>query len=457
MAKLCSSRRLLGVVAIAVALMTAGTAAAENFGDVQPAPQQVAWQDLQFGVIVHFGTNTFLDREWGDGTASPRVFDPDHVDPAQWVSAVKAAGARYMVLVAKHHDGFALWPTAQTDYSVKASPWLQGKGDLVKLTADAAHAGGIGFGVYLSPWDRHSPRYANAADYDRYYEDELVELATGYGPLTEWWLDGAGSEGHVYDFARYLEQLRTYQPNTMVFADVALFEYGDIRWVGNEQGVIEGENWNVVDRHGALRWRPVEVDTPLHVDHWFWSSKPDYATSLKSVDQLLATWENSVGKGGQLMLGIAPNRHGVLDDADVKQLAAFGAALRARYGDAANLAATHKSVDSNTLAALDNDPATFWTGSASGAQATLQVDFTQPVTFDHAMMMERIDAGQHVRAYAVQAWDGGTWRTVAQASAIGHMKIDRFPAVTAQRVRLVILSSVGTPEIREFKLFHVAH
>jgi alpha-L-fucosidase len=441
--------------ALAAALLAAlpGVTRAESFADVKPSPQQVAWQDLEFGVIVHFGTNTFLDREWGDGTAAPSVFNPDKVDPDQWARAVKAAGVRYMVLVAKHHDGFALWPTGQTDYSVKASPWMGGKGDLVRMASEAARKNGLGFGVYLSPWDRHDPRYKDSAAYDRYYLAMMEELVQNYGPLTEWWLDGAGSAGHVYDFAKYVETLRTYQPNTMVFADVALFDYGDIRWVGNEKGVVQGENWNVIDRHGQLRWRPLEVDTPLHKLHWFYSSKPDFAASLKSVDELMDNWESSVGKGGQLMLGIAPDRHGLLPEADVKRLAEFGKALRERYGNEANLAAKHAPADENLAAALDNDPATFWSAPAGSANATLEVDLGREVTFDHAMSMERLDDGQHVRAYAVQAWDGQAWKTVARAEAIGHMKIDRFPAVTARKVRLNILSSVGTARIREFKLF----
>lgn len=442
---------------LATALLAAlpGVAPAESFTDVKPSPQQVAWQDLEFGVIVHFGTNTFLDREWGDGTASPSVFNPDRVDPDQWARAVKAAGVRYMVLVAKHHDGFALWPTDQTDYSVKASPWKGGKGDLVRMASDAAKKNGLGFGIYLSPWDRHDPRYANAADYDKYYLSELEELVQHYGPLTEWWLDGAGSAGHVYDFAKYVETLRTYQTNAMIFADVALFDYGDIRWVGNEDGVVQGENWNVIDRHGQLRWRPLEVDTPLHKGHWFYSSKPDFGTSLKTVDELMDNWESSVGHGGQLMLGVAPDTHGLLPEADVRRLADFGKALKARYGDAANLAAQHAPTDANTAAALDDDPSTFWSAPNGSANATLEVDLGREVTFDRAMTMEWLDGGQNVHGYAVQVWDGSGWKTVAQAQAIGHMKIDRFAPVTARRVRLAILSAVGTARIREFKLFAV--
>jgi alpha-L-fucosidase len=449
-------RRSLLLAAMVAASFLSGQATAQNFADVKPSPQQTHWQDLEFGVIVHFGTNTFLDREWGDGTADPKVFNPDHVDPDQWARAAKSAGAKYLLLVAKHHDGFALWPTEQSDYSVKNSPWMGGKGNLVQMTADAVRKEDMAFGVYLSPWDRHEPRYKDSAAYDKFYMAQMDELVQSYGPLVEWWLDGAGSAGHVYDFKKYMEELRTYQPNTMVFADVALFGYGDIRWVGQEDGHIRGENWNVIDRHGELRWRPVEVDTPLHKLEWFWH--PDSDKTLKSVDELMDIWENSVGRGGQLMLGLAPNRHGLLPDADVKRLKEFGEALQARYGADKNLARhyLHSAVqDTNVGAALDGNPDTFWSAPEGSRHASLEVDLAQPITFDHALTMEWLNDGQCVQKYAIEAFVHGDWTPVAKAEAIGHMKIDRFAPTTASKVRLTILSSACTARIREFQLFNV--
>jgi alpha-L-fucosidase len=423
--------------------------AQDSSGDIRPAPYQTAWQDLEFGVIVHFSTNTFLNREWGDGAAAPSTFNPTAFDPEQWMKAIRDSGAKYVVLVAKHHDGFCLWPTEQTTYSVKNSPWRNGKGDVVGEVARAARKYGLKFGVYLSPWDRHDPRYKDNAAYDRYYNDELSELASNYGDLVEFWLDGAGSEGHVYDFKKIIETLRTYQPNAIVFADTGLFEYGDARWVGNEAGVVDYENWNVIDRHGYRRWRPVEADTPLRKQHWFWH--PNDEASLKSLPELLDTYDKTVGRGAQLMLGLAPDNRGLLPENDVARLKEFGDALRKRAQG--NLVLHHAA--SGADAALDGNPDTFWSAPESH-HAEFVVSFDHPVTFDHALTMEWLNDGQHVQKYAIEVWNDKqrAWTAVASGEAIGHEKIDAFPAVTASRVRLNILSSTAEAHIREFQLFN---
>lgn len=444
-------RSILCYAVAALACLAPVSAIAENFVDIKPSPAQVQWQDLEIGVIIHFGTNTFLNREWGDGTALPSVFNPSHVDTDQWMEAAKAGGAKYAVLVSKHHDGFALWPTEQTDYSVKNSPWLNGKGDLVRMASDSAHKAGLGFGVYLSPWDRHDKRYPDPKAYDKYYLAQLDELATHYGPLTEFWLDGAGSTGRTYDFQSIITELRTYQPNTMVFADVGLYKNADLRWVGNEDGKVLFENWNVIDRSGYLRWRPVESDTPLHRGHWFWH--PNDEATLRSVDDLLDIYTNTVGRGAQLMLGLAPDNTGQLPAADVKRLHEFGAALHRIYGHNLVSEQGHAAGAETTAEhdALDTNPDTFWV--APPLHGTLEVRFDKPVTFDRAVTMERLNDGQHVEEYTIEAWENGAWKPLARAQAIGHKKIDIFPACTTQRVRLNLISTSGTAAIREFQLF----
>ena len=424
----------------------------QSFSDIKPSPAQVAWQDLEIGVIIHFSTNTFLNREWGDGTASPSTFNPTHVDTDQWMQAAKAGGAAYAVLVAKHHDGFALFPSHDTDYSVKSSPWLNGKGDLVRLASKSAHKAGLGFGVYLSPWDRHDSRYPDPVAYDKYYLAQLGELARSYGPLTEFWLDGAGSAGRTYDFDKIVQELRTYQPNTLVFADVALYKNADIRWVGSEDGTVPYENWNVIDRTGYLRWRPVEADTPLRKLHWFWH--PNDEASLLSVDELLNIYTKTVGRGVQLMLGLAPDNTGRLPESDAARLREFGEAVHSLYGSDRNLVAKtpHTLNETSASAAVDNDSATFW--NAPARHATLELHFAKPITFDRSLTMEWLNEGQHVEEYSIEAWQNGAWKVVAHAQAIGHKKIDTFPATTAQRVRLNLRSTVGSAGIREFQLFN---
>lgn len=447
----CHALSFLQIAALGLAMLSVAPFAlhAQNAVDLKPTPQQTEWQDLEFGVIIHFGTNTFLDREWGDGTASPATFNPTQFNPDQWMKNIKASGAKYVVFVAKHHDGFCLWPTEQTDYSIKQSPWKDGKGDVVGEVAKAARANGLKFGVYLSPWDRHEPKYKDPAAYDRYYNAELEELASRYGDLVEFWLDGAGSAGHVYNFAKIIETLRTYQPNAIVFADTGLFEYGDARWAGDESGKIEYQNWNVVDRHGYLRWRPVEVDTPLRKLHWFWH--PNDEGSLKSLNDLIESYEDAVGHGGQWMVGVAPDSRGLLPDSDAARLRELGAALRERYSN--NLAKTHLPASPNISAAFDGDPDTFWSAPDGSHAATLEVTLAKPATFDHALTMEWLNEGQNIQQYRIEAWQDGRWKTLISSFAIGHKKIDRFAPVTAQRVRLNIVATTGTARIREFQLF----
>lgn len=431
-----------------IAALWIGGAAAQNFTDVKPSPQQVGWQDLELGALIHFGPNTFMDREWGDGKADPSVFNPTQLDAEQWVTAAQSAGVRYVVMVAKHHDGFCLWPSRYTKYSVAASPWAGGKGDVVREVERACRKHGMKFGVYLSPWDRHEPAYRDNAAYDNFYTRQIAELARRYGPLVEFWLDGAGSEGHVYDFERYIRALRTYQPNAMIFAGLSLLPWADIGWVGNEDGVAQEENWHVVDGYRMLRWRPVEADTPLRERHWFWH--PNDEKSVKPLEKLLELYHASVGRGAQLMLGLAPDNRGLLPDSDVARLREFGEALRRLYGSnlapKANLPPAYRAL-------ADNDPDTFWSAAADARSARVELTFEHPVSFDRAVLMEWLPAGQHVQKYDIRARVNGRWKTLAAAATIGHKKINIFSRVSAREVVLRILSASDAPRLREFQLY----
>lgn len=392
---------------------------AQNFADLRPSPQQIAWQELEIGVLVHFGPNTFMDREWGDGTADPAVFDPKQLDAEQWVRAAKAAGARYLILVAKHHDGFCLWPSRHTDYSVKRSPWKQGKGDVVGEVEQACRKHGLQFGIYLSPWDRHDPRYADNRKYDDYYTAQMTELATRYGPLVEFWLDGAGSEGHVYDFVRYVRAMRTYQPNALLFASLDFMPYGDIRWVGNESGFAQEENWNVVDNYGILRWRPAEADTPLRHGHWFWH--PNSEQRLKSLEELMEIYHKTVGRGAQLVLGIAPDNRGRLPEADAQRLEEFGNEVRRLYGKPAATG-----------------------GPANPGFVTLGAGRR----VGRVVLQEDLAHGQMVRRFRVEARSGEKWVEVSRGTTIGHKRILAFDPVMASAVRVVVEASLGPVHLK---------
>ena len=254
----------------------------------------------------------------------------------------------------------------------------------------------------------------------------------------------------MYDFDRYVDNLRVYQPNALIFADAALLKYGDIRWVGNEDGSTPEENWNVLDLRGYLRYRPAEADTPLRKDHWFWH--PHDETSLKSVSELMATYNQTVGRGAQLMIGLAPDRRGLLPDADVRRLKEFGEAVGSIYAPEKNLAA-HASNASIYQAALDSDPDTTWSAPEGSHSAMIDLVFAHPISFDRALTMEWLVDGQEVQKYAIQVMDGSKWTTVYSGTTIGHKKIDLFPRIVTQHVRLNILSASGTPRIREFQLF----
>ncbi len=432
-----------------------GQTVPRNFAEIKPTPQQTEWQDLEMGVHIHFGLNTFTDKEVGDGAVDPRVFNPQHLDPEQWVVAAKAAGAKYVIMVTKHHDGFCLFPSQWTSYSVESSPWKNGKGDLVKEVSEVCRKHGMKLGIYLSPYDAHEPSYKYREAYDFHYNAQVDELASRYGEIMQLWLDGAYSEGHNYNFEQYAETLRTYQPNAVIFgdfSDAGVMPWGDTRWVGNEDGVAPEENWNVVDRHGYVRWRPAECDTPLRESHWFWH--PNDEKSLKPLSKLLEIYHQTVGRGCQLLLGLAPDDRGLLPESDAARLQEFGRTVQRIYSN--NLATKgsfHAEPGGEAGGAFDGNPDTFWSAPPNSHSAALEVSFARPVSFDRTVVMEWLNVGQRIQKYDIQAWDGKGWVTLHTATTIGHKKIDIFPKVTSTRVRLRILMAVDSPKIREFQIY----
>ncbi|WP_411553006.1 alpha-L-fucosidase [Paenibacillus lautus] len=403
----------------------------------KPSPQQLAWQDMELGMFCHFGMNTFCDQEWGDGTDSAEIFNPEQLDARQWARTAKRAGFKYLVLTAKHHDGFCLWPTKTTDYSVKSSPWRGGKGDVVREVADACREEGLQFGLYLSPWDRHEPCYPDKEAYDDFYAEQLTELLTGYGPLVEVWFDGAGSQGREYDWNRIIGLVDQYQPDAMVFN----MGRPTIRWVGNEDGVAPYPCWNTATTaresmftsdmmtwmEGTPAWVPAECDVPIRKRHWFWH--PDDEASLRSLEDVLDIYYRSVGHGATLLLNISPDNRGLLPEVDVERVIEFGDEIRRRFGQPVGQT------------------------SGEGTELLLKLEYIQPV--NHVIIMEDIAHGERVREYVLEAYSQGEWKELVRGSAIGHKKIDRFDTVETDQLRVRILSSVEQPLIRNLAAYHV--
>ncbi|WP_108995389.1 alpha-L-fucosidase [Paenibacillus agaridevorans] len=417
-----------------------------------PTNAQREWQDMELGLFCHFGINTFCDQEWGEGKDSPALFNPDKLDARQWVRTAREAGFRYFILTAKHHDGFCLWPTATTDYSVASSPWKNGQGDVVAECAAACREEGIGFGIYVSPWDRHEPSYADPALYDDFYARQLEELLTGYGPLVEVWFDGAGSEGREYDWPRIMGLVKKYQPQAMVFNMGA----PTIRWVGNEDGLAPYPCWNTAESARASmftnstshwlpetpRWVPAECDVPIRKDRWFWHPGEEHL--LLSLDDLMDIYYRSVGHGATLLLNAAPDDRGLLPEVDAARLIEFGNEIRRRFGSSV---AETAGVEEAAAEAAES------AGFADDAAYTTVLPLPMGAVIDHAVLMEDIAYGERVRKYALEAFADGAWKVLHEGSAIGHKKIEAFPPVVAEKLRLRITEAAAEPVIRRMAAY----
>jgi alpha-L-fucosidase len=431
---------------------------------VVPSERQLAWQALEFQAFVHFGMNTFTDREWGQGTEDPKLFDPTDFDAGQWVEAVKAAGIRGLIVTAKHHDGFCLWPSRFTEHSVKNSPWKDGKGDVVGETAAACRKAGLKFGVYLSPWDRHEPSYGDSPKYNVHFKNQLRELLTRYGEVSEVWFDGACAEGpngkrQVYDWAGYFALIRELQPGAVIS-----IMGPDARWIGNEAGVTRESEWSVIPvigfddlpdeknpggiahidaqaqdlgsmekiaavakQGGRLLWYPGQVDVSIRPG-WFYHAAED--DKVKTLDQLLDIYYTSVGGNAQLLLNIPPDKRGRIHENDARRLKELGDRLRATF--AVNLAAGASNRRIRVPALVEGSPSFL-----------MEYDLGGQKLFNVAMLKEDLREGQRIEAFAFDVWDGIDWKEIARGTTVGWKKLLRFPAVESSKVRVRILNARG--------------
>jgi alpha-L-fucosidase len=437
-------------------------------GRVRPTPSQLAWQREELALFVHFTVNTFTNKEWGDGTESPRIFDPARLDARQWAREAKRGGFRSVILTAKHHDGFCLWPTRTTDHSVRTSPWRGGSGDLLREFTDACRAEGLGAGVYLSPWDRNARSYGQGLAYDDFYLAQLEELLGQYGPLVEVWFDGANGEGpngkrQAYDWPRIHAAVRRLQPKAVMFSDSG----PDVRWIGNEQGEAGTTCWSAVDPervphpgfdapwvqsalmqgdpHGTV-WRPGEADVSIRPG-WFWH--PDQDERVRSADNLMRLYFRSVGRNSKLLLNVPPTRDGLFHDRDAQALEAFDAKRRALFErDVLAGGRVRASSGATPGAVLDADPDSHWRASEGATSAWLEVDLPAPAAFDTLRLEEAIELGQHVANHRVDVWHDGRWVTMAWGTTIGNARLHDCAPMTASRIRVVVEFAYDAPSLR---------
>ena len=452
------------------------------YGQV-PSERQLRWHALEFYGFLHFTVNTFTDKEWGYGDEEEAVFNPTDFDADQIVSVAKQAGMAGLILTAKHHDGFCLWPSAYTEHSVKNSPWQNGKGDVVAEIARACRRHGLKFGVYLSPWDRNFAEYGREA-YLTYYRNQLRELLTNYGDLFTVWFDGAnGGDGYYggaretrridnrtyYDWPNTWQIVRDLQPFASMFSDVG----PDFRWVGNERGIAGEPCWatlnpgdgtpgntkanlNQGERPGT-HWIPAECDVSIRPG-WFYHVSQD--DKVKTPTQLLDIYYASVGRGACLNLNLPPDRRGRIHENDVAALSEFRRLLDATFAE--NLAAGAKLTASNVRGRsrafaprllVDGDRDTYWATDDFTRTPELRIELPEAQAFNVIDLREHLPLGQRVEAFAVDAWADGAWKEVATGTSIGNRRLLRIDPVTTTQVRLRITQAAACPALAEFGLY----
>jgi len=453
------------------------------FGPV-PSLRQWRWHQLGFYGFLHFTTNTFTDLEWGFGDESPALFNPTDFDADALVAIAREAGMRGLILTCKHHDGFCLWPSRYTEHSVKNSPWRGGKGDVVREVSEACARQGLGFGVYLSPWDRNHALYGRP-EYVQYYRNQLRELLSEYGPIFEMWHDGANGGDGFYGGAREKRTIdkttyygweetwqivRELQPDAVIFSDVG----PDVRWCGNESGRAGETNWCTLNTDGwcpgfavteelnkgheeGRRWLPAEVDVSIRPG-WFYHARED--EKVRSVDNLVDIYYQSVGRGANLLLNLPPDRRGRIHEVDAERLQGLRRILSATFaGDLArgasvtadNVRGNHPGYAAANL--VGGDPNACWACDDGVTAATVTLDLPKPCRVDQVLLQEAVPLGQRVQAWALDAEQGGSWASLCQGTTIGVRRLQRFPAATVQRLRLRILQAKACPVLSRLGLF----
>lgn len=460
----------------------------ERLISVIPSERQIKFQQLEFYAFIHFTVNTFTDKEWGDGTEAPEIFCPLKLDAEQWVTAVKSAGMRGLILTCKHHDGFCLWDTKLTEHSVTHSPFGR---DIVREVSDSCRKHGIAFGVYLSPWDRNCPLYGRGKEYDDFFIGQLTELLTGYGEVFSVWFDGACGEGpngkkQYYDWERYYSVIRSLQPNACISVCGP-----DIRWCGNEAGHTRRAEWSVVPLRARdseiiaeksqhedsvefrrrvdardedlgsrqaladeqeLIWYPAEVNTSIRPG-WFWHEYEN--DKVRPLDELIDIYIKSVGGNATFLLNIPPTNEGLLHENDVKILSEIGGFLQKAFSDniapEAEITADSEADGCGTEYVRTDDYGCFYKAEKTTAEITLRLTASEQLGY--LILKENIQLSQRVENFAVDVAENGRFREIYSGTVIGYKRIVPLGSVRTDCVRIRITDSRVAPTISFIGLY----
>lgn len=462
--------------------------------NVTPSKKQYEWQKLELTGFIHFGINTFDEVEWGTRNTDITKFNPVDINVKQWVKVFKDAGFKLIILTAKHHDGFCLWPSRFTDYNISNTPFQNGKGDIVRDLSNACREAGIKFGVYLSPWDMHEPSYGTP-EYNIHFKNQLTELLTNYGEIAEVWFDGACGEGpngkkQIYDWLSYYDLINKLQPNAVIAV-----MGNDIRWVGTESGYGRQTEWSVLpgfvndkddiaansqqhQQHGAfiphdlmdedlgsrdkllnaksLIWYPAETDVSIRPG-WFYHENDDEL--VKSPQKLLDIYFNSVGLNSVLLLNVPPTKKGLIHQNDIKSLNGFKYLLDETFKENfvlnAQTKATNELTGNESKYIVDTDPETYWTTNEDISTASIEIKFSKGRSFNCVMLQENILKGQRIEKFRLDYWDGQLWRTFAKATTIGYKRLLRFPEVYSDRIKIVIEQCRTNPTLSNIGIYKI--
>lgn len=439
-----------------------------------PSQSQLRWHDMEFYLFIHFGPNTFTDKEWGHGDEPADAFNPTQLDCRQWARIAKASGAKGIIITAKHHDGFCLWPSKYSKHTVRESKWKNGKGDVLKELSQACKEAGLKFGVYISPWDRNHPQYGTPA-YNDVFVNMMKEIFANYGPIWELWWDGANGEGpngkkQEYDWHRFKNTVKQLSPNTVVFSDVG----PHIRWIGNEKGIAGKTNWNYLDTAGftpglgaphvdtlnqgninGQPWIPGECDVSIRPG-WFYHATED--DKVKSPQTLFDLYLKSVGRGANFLLNVPPDGRGLIHENDAAALMGFKKLRDESFRN--NLARKGKGfalvLDSahRPLKILNDGNDQTFHKILSPAETPLSIRWDSLQSINCIVLRENLRAGQHCKQFTLTLLhDGYKVQYKTSGTTIGRKRILTFPAVKADRIILSFSDENGPLSISEIEAY----